>query len=135
MTDPYFFETVDTLYHAALHLVPLGLRDSSELLAAGFGFTGGLGASVALQQFSRRVVDRFVPGFDRFPAPAIEFILMAAVVALPLSQAAGDPEGFRQLITEHPTYTAGMAFATAGGLVAGISDLAVRVDRDRRYLP
>ncbi len=111
-----FYEIVEFLYHSVMDRMPQAFQDR-DIAAA---FTLGAAGTYAVS----RGIQRLAKNLSWFPL--IEKAAVAAAVACPVIYAMIDPEGARDVIKNHETYTSGMAGVAVGGAIAVIQDLANR---------
>ena len=126
---PFLHGLVDSLYNAVMDFAPEFLRQRPMFSAAVLGASGAFGLVKGLQEVSMRWMDNIVTEFDERWLPELEKACLAGVPALALGYALVDPEGMRQVVSEHPVYTAGMVSAYAGAATATLQDLMARPDR------
>lgn len=123
MTDPFLYDTVNELYHSVMDHMPVVFQKRD---IAGPFILGGLGAYGivrALQLTSERMVNKAFPGFDELVLPLLERICQIGVISLPFVYALFDPEGAKAIITQHPSYTSGMAGTALGAIMAAERDI------------
>jgi len=123
---PPLYDQVNKLYHLATDFLPKNVREGEMTNAFILGAVGSYGIARALQGISRHLIRHAVPRFDRYVLPALEVICIAGVTLGPLVGAHIDPEAAKELLAQHPVYTAGMAGIISGGVGAAALDLQTR---------
>ena len=118
MVEPLLFDTVDFLYHAVMDHMPKWLQAKDMASAAVLGGTGAYTLTKIAQW-----VTRSSDGFYESWMPAIERLGITALTAGPIIYAALDPEGAREIMKMHPTYTSGMTGVYLGSVAAMLQDL------------
>src|SRR3989344_9238852 len=126
MSKPIFHETVDALYNGVMNHMPQALQDRGIASAFVLGSAGTYGVIRGLQWTSKNVIDRLIPNFDEKWVPTLEKICAAGMAVAPVLYAAIDPEGAKEIMTQHPTYTSGMAGVLTGSIACALQDLYKR---------
>ncbi|QQG38698.1 MAG: hypothetical protein HYS32_03790 [Candidatus Woesearchaeota archaeon] len=123
MERPFLYDTVDFLYSSVMDNMPEVLRERSMASAFVLGATGIYGTVRLLQFASKNLVERLFPGFHDKVLPKIEKICTVGMATTPFLYALIDPDGAKQIMVEHPTYTSGMAGVYVGSIAAALQDL------------
>ena len=126
MTDPILYDVVDTLYHGVMNHMPEALQTRDMLSAFLLGGSGIYCVVRSLQWMSRNMMDGFIANFDEKVIPVLEKICIISMGSAPFIYAAVDPEGAREMVMEHPVYTAGMAGVYIGSITGAVQDLGRR---------
>lgn len=121
--EPFLFDIVNTLYNTAYKVMPDFLRERPVFSAFTMAAAGTYGLTRAAQGASKAVMNKVVANFDDRCLPTLEKICIYGIPAAALVYSAIDPEGAQSVLMKHPVYTAGMAGAYAGGLLAATQDL------------
>ncbi len=126
MTKPFLYNVVDKLYNTVMDNMPQALQDRDMGSAAILG-SGGIYAVVrGLQWTSKNVIDKIIPGFDDKCLPVLEKICIGSMAAAPIVYYLADPVGAKEITTQHPTYTYGMAGVWVGSITGAAQDLLKR---------
>lgn len=123
MDKPPLYDIVNKLYHGATDLMPQSLQDRDMALAAVLGAAGIYGVVRGLQWTSKNVMNKVIPNFDEKRLPALEKICIAGMALAPIAYGLIDPHGAREIMTQHPTYTSGMAGVYVGSIAGAAQDL------------
>ncbi|MEK6943500.1 MAG: hypothetical protein AABX00_05545 [Nanoarchaeota archaeon] len=126
MNKPPLYDIVDKLYHGVMDKMPQALQDRGEAMAFLLGAGGIYGVVKGLQWTSRNAMNKLIPNFDEKWLPALEKICIAGMASAPIIYAMADPDGARDIMTQHPTYTSGMAGVYVGSIVGAVQDLVKR---------
>lgn len=118
-----FYGAADWAYNLVMGCMPDAVRERSESSAFIMGASGIFGVARGLQWVSSNFMDSIISGFHEKWLPKLETACAVAVTAGPVLYGIMDPEGAREVITKHPTYTAGMAGVAVGGLAAAGRDI------------
>jgi len=119
---PLLYDTVNFLYNSVMNHMPEALQERSMASAFMLGGAGTYGVVRGLQWASKNVVERAIPGFDKRGLPILEKVCIAGMAAAPIVYALVDPEGAKAIMTQHPTYTSGMAGIWAGSIAGAAQD-------------
>ena len=135
MSKPIFHETVDMFYNGVMSHMPQALQDRDMASAFVLGSAGTYGVIRGLQWTSKNIVDPYIwsrmpkfvkdraPSFDKDVLPALEKICATGMAVAPIIYAAIDPQGAKEIMTQHPVYTSGMLGVGAGSIAAVAQDL------------
>jgi len=123
MTNPPLFDVVDTLYRSVMDNMPQALQERSMISAFALGSVGTFGVVRGLQWLSKNVVAKVTPDFHHRVLPTLERLCLVSMAAIPFVYAAVDPEGAREIMTQHPTYTSGMAGVYVGSILGALKGL------------
>lgn len=123
MEKPILWDLVNSLYHGVMDRMPQALQDRDMASAFVLGSAGTYGVIRGLQWTSKNIMRHVIPNFDEKWLPVLEKICVAGMAVAPVVYAAIDPEGAKQIMTQHPTYTSGMAGVYAGSLAGALQDL------------
>ncbi len=126
MTKPFLHGVVDTLYHIVMDPMPQFIQDRDMTSAVLLGGGGAYGVVRGLQYLSKNVADRIIPGFDEHALPILEKICIAGMILDPLAYSIIDPDGAREIVSQHPTYSAGMTSAGVCSITGAVQDLHKR---------
>ena len=126
MPEPFLYDTVDKLYHLVMNPMPRFIRERDVDSAFLLGAIGIYSVVKGLQWASINLTDRFKSGFHEDILPNLEKICITAMVITPFVYASLDPQGAKQVISEHPVYTSGMAGVYVGSITAALQDLNKR---------
>jgi hypothetical protein len=126
MAKPFLYDVVNMLYHGVMDNMPDFLREREMSSAFLLGAGGICGVVRGLQWLSKNVADKVIPGFDKKALPVLEKICIAGMAAAPVVYGLIDPEGAKQVVAQHPVYTAGMAGVYAGSIVGAAQDIVKR---------
>ena len=130
MDKPPLWELVNSLYHGVMDRTPQVLQDRDMSSAFVLGAAGTYGAFRGIRFLLRNFGNYYMPTFGDEWLPKIEKGVAAAMTAVPILYAAVDPEGAKQIMTMHPTYTSGMMGVWAGGVGAIVHDMFGRRTND-----
>ena len=123
MAKPLLYDVVDKLYHGVMDHMPQALQDRDMASAFILGSAGIYFVVRGLQWTSKNVMNKFIPNFDEKWLPKLEKAYIAGMAAAPVLYAFIDPEGAKTIMTQHPTYTSGMAGVYAGSIAGAAQDL------------
>ena len=125
MVEPVkpFYDIVDALFNYVQPHMPQSVQQRPEASAFLYGFVGTSAVIKGLQLVSRHIIDNMFPGFDEKILPRLEQICLAGITAAPLLYAVFDPDSFRRILSQNPTYTSGMAGFWLGNVVGAVYDL------------
>lgn len=123
MAKPFLWDVVNVLYHSVMDRMPQALQDRDMASAFVLGSAGAYGVVKGLQWTSKHVMNRIIPDFDEKCLPLLEKVCIVGMAAAPVVYAIFDPEGAREIMTQHPTYTSGMAGVYAGSITGAAQDL------------
>lgn len=129
MSNPPLYDIVNSLYHGVMGCMPRFLQERDLFCAFVLGAAGTYAVTKGIQSLSKRVLNRIMPKFDEKVFPVIEHVCAAFVGVAPFVYAAVDPEGAKEIMTQHPIYTSGMAGVYAGGVMAAVRDLSSRYQK------
>lgn len=132
MSKPFLYDAVDRLYHFVMDPMPNFIRERDLESSFLLGSIGVYCVVRVLQWTSKNVADKLIIGFNEDILPNLEKICIATMAATPFAYATLDPQGAKQLISERPVYTAGMAGVYVGSLTVAIQDLKNRNKEDYR---
>ena len=104
------------LYNAVSKQLPEKVQKSPQALAFGLGYVGGRLTVAGLQAVSKYSMDYIIPDFHQSILPGLEEICQLATVVLPFAYGLQNPDKFKKLIIEHPTYTSGMTGVAIGAI-------------------
>ena len=134
MSNPPLYDIVNSLYQEVMGCMPRFLQERDLFCALVLGAAGTYAVVKGIQAVSKRLINRVIPKFDEKVFPAIEYVCATAVGVAPLVYALIDPQGAKEIVTQHPTYTAGMAGVYAGGVMAAAQDLTRRLDEKEKNI-
>lgn len=134
MPEPPLYNIVDFAYHTVMDKMPQALQDRD--MASAF-FLGSMGMYYVVKglQWSSKKVDQYVwprmPNFvkDKFPSfdedvfPQLEKICVTGMAVAPFVYATFDPNGAKEIMTQHPTYTSGMGGVWALSIAGALKDI------------
>ena len=123
MSKPILYNIVNTLYNSVMDKMPEEVKQRDVAAAFVLGSVGTYGVTRGVQWLSENVADKIIPDFSTKYLPAIEVASITAITAAPLLYALFDPQGAREIISQHPTYASGMAGVYVGGVAAALQDL------------
>ena len=103
--------------------MPEVVQDKSMASAFILGSVGIYGVVKGLQWSSRNVMNYFIEDFDEKYLPILEKACIVGMIGIPLAYAIIDPEGAREIMTQHPVYTSGMIGVAFGSITAALQDL------------
>ena len=126
MSKPILYNIVNTLYNSVMDKMPEEVKQRDVAAAFVLGSVGTYGVTRGVQWLSENVADKIIPDFSKKYLPAIEKASIALITAAPLIYAIIDPQGARDVISQHPTYASGMAGVYVGGVAAALQDLNAR---------
>ncbi len=126
MSKPFLYDAVDTLYNGLMNHMPQALQDRDMTSAAVLGAVGTYGVIRGSQWTSKNVMNKLIPNFDEKWLPILEKICIAGMSVAPVVYAGFDPNGAKEIMTQHPTYTSGMLGVLAGSLTGAVQDLYKR---------
>lgn len=126
MVSPFLYGLVDSLYKGVMQYMPKAVQERGEVSAAILGATGIYGVVRGLQWASKNIVDNMLPGFDSKALPVLEKVCIAGMATIPFLYAAVDPDGAKEIMTQHPTYTSGMFGVWFGSIFGAGQDLVKR---------
>ena len=104
MTFKPLYNVVDYLYHGVMDHMPESFQERS--IASAF-FLGSVG-SYAVTKISSALLNK------AFPRIVLGKGLSYLIAGAPFLYAAFDPDGAREIMSQHPTYTSGMVGACLG---------------------
>ncbi len=119
MSDPIFYDTVNTLYHAVMD------RPETEKAF----LLGSLGIYLVvnrLQWASKNIMDYYISNFDENWLPKLEKGCIAAMAATPFLFYLIAPEATKEAINQHQVYTSGMFGVWFGSIIGAGKDLFKR---------
>lgn len=130
MPNPFLYDTVDKLYHIVMSPMPnfIGQRDLESAFL--LGAVGIYGVVRGMQWTSKNIVDKITPKFHENIIYNLEKICIFGMAVTPFVYATLDPQGAKQIISEHPVYTSGMTGVYVGSITAAIQDLKKRNRED-----
>jgi len=111
-----FYNLVDKLYHGATDWMPQIVRDRDILIAPVLGYGGIRGVVKGLQFLSEKFSKRYNNKFDNIALPILERISQVTITLFPLGYSIFDPEGAKEIMTQHPVYTSGMVGLWIGAM-------------------
>lgn len=111
---PVLFDIVNSLYLTAEKIMPEFLRERPVFSAASLAAIGVYGLGMLASRVSKKYVVNAIPNFDR-NFRIIETAIRCGIPVAAIVYSAVDPQGAKDLLMQHPVYTAGMAGAYAGG--------------------
>jgi|SRR3989344_3604789 len=117
-----FYNQVNYLYHLVMDNFPELPQEGNMASAFVLGGLGIYSVVSGLQWASEKIV----PNFDKKILPLLEKGCIAGMIAVPLVYAFVDPEGAKNIITQHPTYTSGMLGVEVGSITRALQDLNKR---------
>ncbi len=126
MSEPFLYGIVDKLYTSVMEHMPQALQDRSMASAFTLGSLGTYSAVRGLQLISKNAVDKIIPGFDDKLMPSLEKVCAIGMAAAPVIFAFADPDSAREIMTQDPTYTSGMAGVYVGSIAGAVQDLQKR---------
>ncbi len=126
MSDPIFYDTVDTLYHAVMDTMPQFLQDRPMASAFGLGSSAQFGVVKFLQVISKSVVAYYSQWFEQEALPFLEKACTIGMFTAPILYAFIDPDGAKEIMTLHPTYTSGMLGVWSGSIIGAVQDIHYR---------
>ncbi len=123
MTDPIFYDAVDTLYHTVMDNSPQFLQDRPKTSAFVLGGSGIYGVVKSLQWTSKNIMDYYVSNFDEKILPILEKGCIAAMAAAPFLCYLVAPEATKEVMDQHQVYTSGMVGVWLGSIIGAGQDL------------
>jgi len=126
MTEPILYDVVDKLYHGVMDNMPQALQDRDMASAFVLGSAGIYSVIRGLQWTSKNVMNKIIPNFDEKWLPNLEKACVVGMAVAPILYATIDPEGAKAIMTQHPTYTSGMAGVYVVSITEAIQDLHKR---------
>ena len=126
MTEPILYNVVDKLYHGVMNNMPQALQDRDMASAFVLGSASIYYVVKGLQWTSKNIMNKIIPNFDEKWLPKLEKACIVGMAAAPVLYAFIDPEGAKEIMTQHPTYTSGMAGVYAGSIIGAVQDLHKR---------
>jgi hypothetical protein len=121
MTDPILYNILDKAYNGVMQNMPQALQDSD--MASAF-ILGSAGSYVAIR--ATQWLSKIFPNFEEKCLPTLEKICMVGLGFAPLIYAAADPQGAKEIMTQHPAYTSGLMGAWVGCMSGAAQDLYKR---------
>lgn len=121
---PFLYDLANQMYTTVMNDMPQAVQDRDIASAFILGTAGSYTAAKTLQWISRNIMDGMIPDFDEKLLPILERVCQIGAITLPTLYAIIDPEGARTILMQHPTYTAGMAGAVAGGILCAQQDIS-----------
>ncbi len=119
MEKPVLWDVVNYLYHIVMDHMPKLLQDRDM----GSAFVLGSVGSYAVTRGCQKIAKRYSPRFYEKAVPIIDIVTMTGIVGIPLVYSLIDPEGAREILRQHPTYSSGMLGASMGAFYAANKDL------------
>lgn len=126
MGKPILYNVVDNLYHSVMDKLPQALQAKDMAIAPTLGLIGSYLVVRGLQWTSKNIIDKFIPNFDEKWLPKLEKACTFSMAIAPLVYLYIDSEGAKEIMTQHPTYTSGMAGVYFGSLAGAVQDLNKR---------
>ena len=126
MAKPFLYDVVDKLYHGVMDIMPKALQERDMSSAFVLGSTGIYGVVRGLQWTSKNLMNKIIPDFDDKWLPKLEKAFIVGMAAAPILYGLIDPDGAREIMTQHPTYTSGMAGVYTGSITGAAQDLHKR---------
>ncbi|MBD3249113.1 hypothetical protein GF336_03645 [Candidatus Woesearchaeota archaeon] len=123
MGEPFLYDVVDKLYNSVMDHMPQALQDRDMASAFVLGTVGIYSVVKGLQWTSKNVMNKIISNFDEKWLPNLEKACTLGMAVAPVLYAAIDPEGAKEIMTQHPTYTSGMAGVYAGSITGAVQDL------------
>lgn len=123
MKEPLLYDIVNRLYHGVMDNMPQVLQDRDMASAFVLGSVGIYSVVRGLQWTSRKMMNRLIPNFDEKWLPILEKVCIVGMVAAPVLYSLVDPEGAKEIMTQHPTYTSGMVGVCVGSITGATQDL------------
>jgi len=120
MSKPPLWNLANAAYHAVMNHAPESLQKRDKASAAFLGFAGTLSLTTLALESARRFTNRTFRD-DEFSALEATCALIGSVCAI--GYATLKPKETTEIMTEHPTYTAGIAGSFGGFFVSIIDDL------------
>ena len=126
MENPILYHVVDKLYHEVMDSMPQIIQGRDMASAFILGSGGIYSVVKGLQWASKNLMNNIIPNFDEKWLPFLEKACITSMVAVPLIYAIINPEGAKEIWTQHPTYTSGMVGVGIGGIAGAVQDLHKR---------
>lgn len=126
MDKPPLWDTVNTLYHGATDWMPQWVQDRDIALAALLGSSVTYGVVRGLQWTSKNLMGKIIPNFDEKWLPKLEKICIAGITLPVLYAFLIEPQIGKEIVTQNPTYAAGMSGIYVAGVAGALQDLNKR---------
>jgi hypothetical protein len=123
--NPPLYEIVDALYKGAMKITPQFLEDRPIFTAFAYGGTGAF----VVTRFAHKALEKVAPEFYQKYMPKIDASMPMIMCAIPIVYAFIDPQGAKEIMSQHPVYTAGITGAAAGTMMGCVQS---DIDRDKK---